>query len=150
LLGTLGVHAVDGIEPSVRFLVHPEDRHSLTEARALGASIAMAGSRASLCTPVGSSASVVIVFPLPPLHRLFEKTKLSPTDAALYFALQSGDEAEARLRAVVDDHALSSTALLRAFDRAYGSERPLPAKEWLLRAMFDPEGARLRLAGLRR
>lgn len=148
LLAALGVAAPRALEPSVRFLVHPDDRHSLADARALGASVAMASSRASLCTPAGSEASVVIVFPLAPFHFLFDKVKLSPTDAALYFALQGGEEAEGRLRAVVDRHELRRAALMRSFDAAYGAAPQLPAKEWLLRATFDPEAARRRLASL--
>jgi hypothetical protein len=148
LLAALRVESPRGLEPSVRFLVHPDDRHSLSEARALGASVAMASSRASVCTPMGTDASIVVVFPLAPLHHLFDKVRLTAVDAALYFALQGGEEAERRLHAVAKEHALGRSHLERSFARTYGDAAPLPAKEWLLRATFDPEGARRRIAEL--
>lgn len=149
LLASLNVDVPVGLEASVRFLVHPDDRHALSEVRALGASAAMAGSRASVCKLAGTERSVVIVFPLEPFHHLFRKTQLSATDAALYFALQGGEEAECRLKAIAKSHRLGRAALLKSFQRFYGDVPPLPQREWLLRATFDPEGARRRLSGLR-
>lgn len=149
LLAALKVDLPRGIEPSVRFLVHPDDRRALSAVRALGASVAMAGTRASVCTPPGTDDGLVVVFPLGPLHHLFGKRKLSATDAALYFALQGGEEAERRLRAVAKTHKLDRDGLVRSFRRTYGAAQPLPQKEWLLRATFDPEGALQRLSSLR-
>jgi hypothetical protein len=137
-----------GLEPSLRFLVHPRDRHALTGARALGAEVAMASSRASVCTPETDGESVIFVFPLEPLHHLFAKPALSAIDAALYFALQADDDAEARLRAIALTHALRRGKLQRSFADTYGAAPALPGKEWLLRATFDPELARERLAKL--
>lgn len=148
LLEALGVPGPRGVEPSLRFLVHPRDRHALTSARDLGAQVAMASSRASVCTPEKGGTSVIFVFPLDPLHHLFARPTLSAIDAALYFALQADDDAEARLRAIALTHALRRAKLERAFEAAYGNAPPLPQKEWLLRATFDPDLARARLAKL--
>jgi len=147
LLVELGVGLPRGLERSLRYLVHPDDRQALADARMLGASVAMASSRASICTLPGTRGSVVVVFPLAPLHHLLEK-RPSAVDAALYFALQGGEEAEARLLAIASASSLKRTALQRAFVARYGSVPPLPPKEWLLRATFDPEQARRRLAKL--
>ncbi len=148
LLRALGVRPPRGLDPSLRFLVHPDDRHALAEARVLQATVAMASSHAAMCTPLGSDVSIVVVFPLSPLYHLFDKVRLSAVDAALYFALQAGEEAEKRLRAVAKKHTLGRVRLQRAFAKTYGDAAPLPAREWLLRAMFDPDGARRRLARL--
>jgi len=148
LLEALGVPAPKGLEPSLRFLVHPRDRHALAGARALGAEVALASSNASVCTPEGGSASVIFVFPLEPLHHLFEKSSVSAIDAALYFALQADDDADARLRAIARTHVLPRAKLERSFADTYRAAPALPQKEWLLRAMFDPELARKRLAEL--
>jgi len=148
LLEALGVPRPKGLEPSLRFLVHPRDRHALTCARTLGAEVAMASSRASICTPVPGGASVIFVFPLEPVHHLFAKPSLSAIDAALYFALQADEDAEARLRAITQTHALRRAKLQKSFADTYGAARPLPRGEWLLRATFDPDLARERIAKL--
>ena len=145
----LGVPVPRQVEPSERFLVHPDDRHALAAARELGAAVAMASSRAFVCTDKSDPAGVVVVFPLAPFHRLFERSHLTPVDAALYFALQGGDDAAERMRAVVAGHALSRSVLERAFAAEYGDATPLPAREWLLRATFDLDLARARIASLR-
>lgn len=148
LLRSLKVRCQVGLEPSLRFLVHPRDRHALAAARELGASISLANSWASVCTPRGCEASIVFVFPLQPLWHLLQKPKVTPTDAALYFALQHGSDAEARLRATAKAYALPSRQLLSTFGRIYGGAPPIPAKEWLARSMFDPVLARDRIANL--
>ncbi len=148
LLSALKVALPGALEPSTRFLVHPDDRHALTAARDLAATVAMASSRAAIVTPPSSSASLLVVFPLATYHHLFDKSKLSAMDAALYFALQTGEEAESRLRALAKACKLRPAALERQLEREYGAAAPLPAREWLLRASFDPEGARRRLAAL--
>ncbi len=148
LLAALKVAAPSSLERSTRFLVHPDDRHALTTARELSASVAMATSRAAIVTPPASAASLLMVFPLAAYHHLFEKPKLTAIDAALYFALQTGEEAESRLRVLADACALRRAELERHFAREYGGAIPLPAREWLLRATFDLEGARRRLAEL--
>lgn len=148
LLERLKVRRPRTLEPSARFLVHPDDRHALAEARALGAAIAMASSRAAIVSHAELDAQLLVVFPLAPYHRLFARAQLDAIDAALYFALQSGEEAEGRLRAVAKACALGRGELVRCLERDYGRAAPLPAKEWLLRSTFDPEGARERLARL--
>lgn len=148
LLSALKVAPPSSLEPSTRFLVHPDDRHALAMVRDLSASVAMASSRAAIVTPPASSASLLMVFPLPTYHHLFEKPKLSAIDAALYFALQTGEEAESRLRALAKARALRRAELERHFEEDYGCAAPLPAREWLLRATFDLEGARRRIAEL--
>lgn len=148
LFAALKVATPSSLEPSVRFLVHPDDRHALTTARDLSASVAMATSRAAIVTPPASSASLLMVFPLTAYVHLFAKPKLTAIDAALYFALQTGEEAESRLRALTSARALRRDDLERRFAQEYGGATPLPAKEWLLRATFDLEGARRRLAAL--
>ena len=148
LLAALKVAPPSSLEPSTRFLVHPDDRHALAMVRDLSASVAMASSRAAIVTPPGSSASLVMVFPLASYHHLFDKPKLTAADAALYFALQTGEEAESRLRAIARVRALRRADLQRHFEEEYGAAAPLPAREWLLRATFDLEGARRRLAEL--
>jgi hypothetical protein len=148
LLAALKVATPSSLEPSTRFLVHPDDRHALATARDLSASVAMATSRAAVVTPPASSASLLMVFPLDAYHHLFEKPKLTAIDAALYFALQTGEEAESRLRALASARALRRADLERHFAKQYGGAAPLPAREWLLRATFDLEGARRRLAEL--
>jgi hypothetical protein len=152
-------HAVDDLlleqlqvtsmaERSLRFLIHPEDRHALSLARGLGATVAMANSIAFMCAPPKGPDPVVFVFPLAPLHRLFDLPAIDPLEAAIYFALQAGEEAEARLRAVVDKYRMTGEELDVALTRRYGSFPPLPRNQWLLRASFDPEGARARLASV--
>jgi hypothetical protein len=148
LLVGLKVALPSELERSTRFLVHPDDRHALVAARDLAATVAMASSRAAIVTPPGSSESLLVVFPLGSYHHLFHKPKLDAVDAALYFALQTGDEAALRLRVLAKAHALRATDLRRQLERDYGSVAPLPAREWLLRATFDLEGARRRLAEL--
>ena len=150
LLAALGVPGPAGVEPSLRFLIHPADRHALAEARSLGACVATATTRACVCTPTAGGPGVVLVFPLEPFHALFARPKLTAIDAALYFALQAGEDAEARLRAVIACHALSRQRLERAFARRYGAASALPVREWLLRTTFDPELARDRLGRLPR
>jgi hypothetical protein len=135
------------LDPSTRYLVHPDDRHALSIARGLSATVAMAGSRAAIITPARASASLVVVFPLEPYFPLLERP-LCASDAALYFALQTGEEAEQRLRVIAEACALRRIDLVRQFERDYGDVAPLPANEWLLRATFDPEGARRRIASL--
>jgi hypothetical protein len=148
LVQALGVRMPKGLDRSIRYLVHPTDRHALAIARSLGAAVAMASSRAAVCTTAAGGTSVVIVFPLDPLHHLFEKPALDPIDAALYFALQGDDAAERRFLAVVRAHALRRPDLEGRFAKAYGAAAPLPTREWLLRSTFDPELARARLASV--
>lgn len=148
LLEQLGVEGPPGLEPSLRFLLHPDDRHALADARTLGALVNMASSRACVCTPADGADSIVFVFPLEPLHHLFERGSLTALDAALYFALQHDEDAELRLRAVAVAHNLPRVDLQREFEIAYGGAAPLPEKEWLLRSTFDLDVARMRLARL--
>ncbi len=146
LIAALGVPTPGALEPSLRFLVHPLDRHALTIARSLGASVSMASSRAAVCTSAPGGANLVVVFPLAPLHHLFEKASLDAVDAALYFALQADDGSEQRFRAVVRARKLRRSDLEHRFVADYGGAAALPDKEWLLRSTFDPERARARLA----
>lgn len=146
LLEALEVEPPASLDPSIRFLVHPDDRRGLARARELGASVATASSHASVCTPRSSNESVVLVFPLQPLHQLLRRRPLAPVDAALYFALQADEAAEQRFSAVCDAHRLSRDALEARFAKCYGGSPALPPREWLLRSSFDLDIARERLA----